>query len=69
MTDPVETISIWKRVTGSVVIWVNTIAGVLAAAWLAIPQETIMALIPAKYAAWGMIVYAIVNVLARMRSI
>lgn len=62
-------ISIWKRLVSSTVVWVNAIAGVLASAWLALPQETIMSLIPAKYMAWGAIVYAIVNVLARMRTI
>lgn len=62
-------ISLWKRITSSVVLWVNTIAGVLAAAWLSLPQETIMALIPVKYAAWGMIGYAVINVLARMRTL
>lgn len=62
-------VSIWHRIVNSAVMWVQAVTGVLAAAWLAIPQETIMSLIPSKYVAWGMIGYAIINVLARMRTI
>lgn len=72
MTDPVENvvvISLWRRVISSTVLWIQAAAGVFAALWLAIPQETFMALVPAKYVAWGTIIYAVVTALARMRSI
>lgn len=62
-------VSLWKRITNSAVMWVNAIAGILATAWLSIPQETFTSLIPTKYAAWGMILYAIINALARARTI
>lgn len=62
-------ISIWQRIMSSTVMWVQAAAGILATAWLTIPQETFTAVIPTKYAAWGTIVYAIVTALARMRTI
>lgn len=62
-------VSLWKRIVSSTVMWVNAIAGILASAWLSIPQETFTSLIPTKYAAWGMILYAIINALARARTI
>lgn len=62
-------VAIWRRFMNSATMWVQGVAGVLAAAWLAIPQETFMSLVPSKYVAWGTIAYAIINVLARMRTI
>lgn len=70
MTDQnIVVIPLWRRAINSTVLWIQAAAGVFAALWLAIPQEAFMALVPASYVAWGMIIYAVVTALARMRSI
>jgi hypothetical protein len=61
--------SFWRRVYDSWTCKLQAVAGVIFAVWLAIPQDTMLAVVPQKYAAAGMLVYCILTALVRMRNL
>lgn len=59
----------WHRAWDSWVIWIQAFGGILATIWLALPQDTVLSLVPAKYVAIGLLTYNIITALARMRNL
>lgn len=59
----------WRRAWDSWVIRIQVFGGILATIWLAIPQDTMLSLIPAKYAAIALLLYQVITTLARMRNL
>lgn len=59
----------WRRVWQSWVIRIQAAAVLLSGLWLTIPQETILGVIPQQYLPYGVLTYAVITALARMRSL
>lgn len=58
-----------RRAYDSWVIRFQAVTVFFCGLWIMIPQETIMAVIPDGYLPYGVIAYALVNALVRMRNL
>ncbi len=58
-----------KRAMQSGVVKLQAATGVVCVIWLAVPQDVVMAVVPAEYAAKGLLVYTVATAVVRLRNV